>query len=328
MLLAAPAGAILLWKGLRCPEKGRPVRAMIVATLVVACFAGLLGLDSWRVGGNPLRMPYALDRSQYATASVFIWEKPRPAPHYRHKVMEDFYLKWEPAFQDAEHFDTLRGWVGAMVSRAGWILCALGAISVLVFLRIRRGDERATPLLIVVSVFLVGTCLQRYLLLRYLAPVVCVFLAAGVLLAQPLFLRWRQEYQARMRATMALGLILLCAFPMLQLRHDTRSRPVLWQKQAVERHLEEIPGRHAVLVRYSPQHALGSEWVYNRADIDGARLVWGRAMNEEADRCFLEYYRDRHVWLVDADTNPVELTPLDAGGSSGPVEYIRLAGDR
>jgi hypothetical protein len=77
--------------------------------------------------------------------------------------------------------------------------------------------------------------------------------------------------------------------------------------------LEHEGGRHLILVRYRPNHNIFIEWVYNRADIDGAAVVWARDMGVEKNRELLDYYRDRKVWLFEPDVDPWKLAPMVSG---------------
>ena len=67
------------------------------------------------------------------------------------------------------------------------------------------------------------------------------------------------------------------------------------------RRLEAIPGRHVVFVQIHREYYSTTEWVYNEAEIDRARIVWvhdmGPAMNEEV----LRYYFDRKAWFVNVE---------------------------
>ncbi len=69
----------------------------------------------------------------------------------------------------------------------------------------------------------------------------------------------------------------------------------------VENQLLSEPGRHLVLVDYGPSHNFHEEWIYNRADIDEARIVWARSLTERENAELVSYFASRKVWRLDAD---------------------------
>jgi hypothetical protein len=91
--------------------------------------------------------------------------------------------------------------------------------------------------------------------------------------------------------------------------------------------LENTPGEHLIIVRYAPSHLPDPEWVYNRADIDAAKVVWARDMGEENNRELLQYFKNRTVWMLEPDESPPRLTPYPLTVQEQPLKSATRAGD-
>ena len=64
-----------------------------------------------------------------------------------------------------------------------------------------------------------------------------------------------------------------------------------------------------MIVRYAPDHDPFNEWVYNEADIDAAQVVWARDMGPARNQELIHYFKDRQVFLLEADETPVRSLP-------------------
>jgi hypothetical protein len=73
-----------------------------------------------------------------------------------------------------------------------------------------------------------------------------------------------------------------------------------------------MPGKHLILVRYTEDHNLHDEWVYNGAEIDGAKVLWAREVDAAQNTELFHYFRERTIWLVEPDTDNTELIPYQA----------------
>src|SRR3984893_15033346 len=80
----------------------------------------------------------------------------------------------------------------------------------------------------------------------------------------------------------------------------------------IERRLEQTPGSHLLIVHYTPAHLVSREWVYNRADLEHARVIWARDLGRECDEKLIADFRGRRIWWIEPDTNPTELNPYSA----------------
>jgi hypothetical protein len=87
-------------------------------------------------------------------------------------------------------------------------------------------------------------------------------------------------------------------------------------RRPVEQHLAALPGLHLVLVRYAKDHNSGEEYVYNAADIDGAKTVWAREIPGMNVTPLLSYFGNRDVWLFQPDEDNGTVTPYSPENSS------------
>jgi hypothetical protein len=91
---------------------------------------------------------------------------------------------------------------------------------------------------------------------------------------------------------------------------EDKTPPIAYRPR-IEAQLNATPGEHLVIVRYGPAHNANVEWVYNRADIDRAEVIWAREIPGRSMDPLLNYFPSRHVWLVEADAPVPILTPFD-----------------
>jgi hypothetical protein len=108
--------------------------------------------------------------------------------------------------------------------------------------------------------------------------------------------------------------LVACALIVLRVTAVIARAPIepSWPRGNLERvrirhELQQMPGRQLVLVSYGPHHDVDWEWVWNAADIDNSKVVWGRDMGEAANQELLNYFKDRRLWRLNGDDPRPEL---------------------
>jgi hypothetical protein len=84
------------------------------------------------------------------------------------------------------------------------------------------------------------------------------------------------------------------------------------ERVLVSERLDRTPGQDLVFVRYEDFQKLNREWVYNRANIDAAHIVWARDMGDEKNRDLIRYYgTGRRVWLLIPQPESARVEPYN-----------------
>ena len=309
------AAAILAWIfGQRSPSWSVIWSRLILPLGLVTIFAtAFMAYYNWRGTGNAFRMPYAVNERTYSSTPLFIWQKERPPVHYTNPQLEAFYGTllhdaWLRSRPDSLSKLWEHGYAAVKESARFflWPELCLPFLALPWMLRDRRGRF----LLALCAICLCASMLATWFEPHYIAPLTaCVFVLV-IQSARHLRL-WR--YRGR---TVGIGLVrVMVLFALLGILVQPQGAVVgpeppagLEYRAKFEAQLNSLPGTHLAIVRYGANHNVHSEWVYNRADIDGAKTVWARDIPGRDLKALLDYFRGRQVWLVEPDTTPPRMT--------------------
>jgi hypothetical protein len=268
---------------------------------------------NWRLTGNPLLMPHRLNTNTYESSQSFLWQKLRPALHYRNPQFEGFFNGWSRGYYHRSWLEAARLTKEKVVmlatyffGRSEWLL--------LPFLPFLFRDKRTRFLLTSVIVGGVGVFLVVWGHPHYAAPLVCVVFA---LVVQTMRHLNTVKLKGRRLGALVVRVILIVLMAVTLDRvmgHrpdlDDRRTPTLVWRVVIADQLRGASGKHLVIVRYRPRHDYHLEFVYNGAEIDSANVVWARELDEAQNHRLLAYFKDRHVWLFRPDEYDVRLQQL------------------
>ncbi len=295
------------WVAYRWTRQGWPAwrvlvtRAVVPQLVLLAMGAAMLASYNMAVTGSPTKMPYQVHEQTYGMCPLFLFDTPKAARDYLHESIYKFHAEWS-----MEWFDKQQTWWGLLETKAGFLYFAmivLAPFPLLVPLLAYpwwRGRNLRGPLLLLAIVWLV-TQLTIWNWPHYIAPIAPVLLLVAVYGLRNV----RAATREWTWSPLAVKLIVAAQVAVFV------SSAVAWvtepaggwhhYKAAYNAYLEEQPGKHLVLVGYSPMHHPHEEWVYNAADLDGSRVLWAHSMSPTENAELLEYFGDRQVWRLAAD---------------------------
>jgi hypothetical protein len=347
LFFGIPVAIVLLawvWK-LKRPELGRALKRVVVPLLaVLALTVVAMGYYFWRTTGSPLNTPYLVYERAYNPVPFFPWQSMRPFPHYSQPGLRQFYLGLKHTY-----YDPWRTIPGFLLSRAVRLAIIgsfyLGAVLALPLLLVpmvlpygfswKDLSSNTRVLMAVSAAVVVANMLPIYYLPHYTAPITCVIFAAVLIALRRVWpWQWRGKpvgrFIARSVPTICLLMLLLRtaepAWPAYRIPLWCTVTPTNQERSEMLEKLQRMPGRQLVIVQYGPDHDVGSrEWVYNRADMDSAKVIWAHDMGAAENHELIDYFKGRNVWLVDADSHPPKLEPYPS--SAGEQSAVNADGE-
>ena len=330
LLLCLPVAIMVAhwaWRGKNRPSAAVLMkRAALPLVMLVAALAWL-GYYDYRAFGNPATLPYTVDRAEYAVAPYFVWQQPRSTPQYRHEVMRRFYTEYEMSTYRKIH--SLHGFVIhslLKVLEAVLFFAGFALMPPLLMWRRVMLDRRTRFLVLCMFALMGGMAIEIFIFPHYMAPFTAVFYALGLQAMRHLRV-WKPEgrpvgamlVRVSVLLCVLLGAVRLFATPLKLTPSEwpLSNWDIMWfgpghygtARAAVETRLEKLPGPQLAIVRYEPKHNPLDEWVYNRADIDTAKVIWARDEDAADNLQLLHYYQNRKAWLVEPDTTPPTVIP-------------------
>ncbi|HSE98379.1 MAG TPA: hypothetical protein VLD57_08965, partial [Blastocatellia bacterium] len=252
----------------------------------------------------------------YGMAPLFVFQSLRPEPDYNHEKIRDIHRGWELThyLQQQSLRDFLTACRHKLEYLARWNLQEMAFMIALVALPFAvRCDRRMRLLLAVCAVFIAALLPVTWLLSHYAAPAIGLIFVLIVQSMRRLY-AWRFGGWRAGRHVLRATLVLSAAYLIFTWASLPPIKRDAWNERRARllEVLERSGDRHLLIVRYAPGHVWSEEWVYNEADIDNARVVLAREMDPESNRALLEYFKDRHAWLLVIEAGRATIEPYES----------------
>jgi hypothetical protein len=329
--------ALLVWTlGKEHPPYRTTLRRLVLPVgVILGIVSVLMGYYFWRVTGSPWRMGHQAYDATHLVNPYFLWQTPRHVAAFHNDAIQGFYLTRELPYWQQIH--SLGGLLRLECTRLVeiWMFYFLPLFTLPLFVTSAalpfgfswRQISKSTRFLLLAAGFgLAGYSLEVYFNPHYFAPGTCLVYA--LVLGAMRYARgwtWRQKPVGlaitRAIPLMAGVLFVLCVAYGPALRPfqpgvftwcSPSSSSLMKDRARILSELDQQPGRHLVIVRYSASHQFGLEWVFNRADIDTSKVVWAHDLGQKQNAELLKYFQGRRIWIVEPDISPARLSAYPA----------------
>jgi len=315
---AAPVLAVIvykIWRNGGWPIEGASLRLVLPAAFVLLPAVLFLGVYNQAVTGSAAELPYRADQKIHGVPQSFVWQPVISAGPFRFKDIEDCYL-----WQKRKRLEMSS--LSSFLLRTAYKLFVIWNFYInwwftlpILAVLVRPPGRTAWAIMAAFAFAFSTSALYTYLLPHYFAlyTVIFVFLAVQGL-------RLFREYCWRGIPAGVLLLVFTGSGAVLASLDVVGpfATPVAQagERDRIASAVTERRGRHLLLVRYDANHSFYDEWIYNRADIDRAPIVWARYLTAAENQRLIRYFADRTVWVVDGREQNAQIRPYGDGDSS------------
>lgn len=314
------------WRSIDCANKTpslnkinwrKKLLKFILPVIILSMLgSGWMAYYNYRVTGNPFELPIRLYQKNYQEVRplfFFLGYKKSDLPA-QFRELDRF--KKEYLIPKYEKLITLAGWLENFKEniKIFWshYFGVLLTIPLLTIFWLWKKPKMKFVLLTVSSVLCFILAVTFFHKSHQTAPLTCAFLLITI---YGINIVWHFKIKGRAVGalfiqTLMLG-VLITALSYFLIYYNTfksledKTRDVSnipYVKYLVVKYLTDIQGKHVVIVRYAAWHNFFIELIYNKANIDEARIVWARDLGPERNQELLDYYRDRKIWLLEPES--------------------------
>jgi hypothetical protein len=299
LLLCLPATILCIVALKR--KSGANILSAFILPLLCTClpFATFTAYYNFRVTRSPFVLPYQVYEKQYSPSPVFIWQHDSPVRSKHRPEIEAYYRREKT---NADEQRTLRGYVVALVDKLKsydrfFLHGILLALVIPAAIRWQKIPARLC-LGLFAFVLLVSCGVTFWAFPHYCAMAFPLFFAVEI---------YGLKYLHAQRRTVLLSriaVVSICAISVAlfakRLRADQNTQ---WQYNRADlvSQLNHHKEKQLVLVRYSPGHNRHYEWIYNRADIDHAHVVFAPDGDAEYLKPLLNYFKGYDITHIEPD---------------------------
>ena len=294
------------------PRKLRRGRKLMMAGVygIPVAAIGLAGVtaQNFAVTGHLLKLPLQLYNDGHMVAQLLIFQSFRhPDPAYLNDRLaaEHGSNGWEVAALREGVGATQHGYAGRLVTVTRYVFAFLPELPLLLF-GLAWFDRRLWFCLGLIAAGVIGSSFVGYQAQHYIAPSVpALVLIWGIMVQRALPMR-----QGRIPiGAVGVPVILFAAVSpsigaCVRAHHDLPLTQAAWPHERTDliRRLSATGKPNLVIVHYpSSAWNVGTEWVYNSADIDRQPVIFAHDLGTARNAELFSYYRDRTVWLLTFD---------------------------
>ncbi len=316
---------LLVWLALAARRRGGQALSRLLRRtappllLVLAAGAGGMLFYNQAVTGDALTFPYVAYTRHYDAA---YWSdagsKPVP-PTDLPREMQRYHTEW--GYPNMLRQSSLSGRLASLPHRLNVLASLLFPIffvpALLAPLAFCTSRPTRAPFLAVCAV-LAASLLYIWSVPHYFAPALGLFAVLWLRVC-----RWLRTVRPGGRPVglslvRLLPLVLVCMAAVGVRDYPRRGQSDAQAKAAlraqIEAKLTAMGGRHLVVVTYGPHSNVHAEWVYNKADIDHAPVVWARDLGPGNNADLLTYYKDRRLWCAKVGAKHIDFGPCRPEG--------------